>query len=39
MILVLNARGQNTGQAYVQFASLEMAEKAMERDRAVIGHR
>ncbi|XP_041956682.1 G-rich sequence factor 1 [Alosa sapidissima] len=37
--LVSNARGQSNGQAYVQFASQEMAAKALERDKEVIGHR
>ncbi|XP_012684102.2 G-rich sequence factor 1 [Clupea harengus] len=37
--LVSNSRGQSIGQAYVQFASPEMADSALEKDKEVMGHR
>lgn len=37
--IVLNKKGRNSGDAFVQFATKEMAEKALKRDREVIGNR
>lgn len=36
---VLDRRGRNMGNAYVQFANQEMADEALQRDREVIGNR
>ncbi|CAM4539599.1 hypothetical protein PO909_025715 [Leuciscus waleckii] len=37
--IVLNRKGRNSGDAFVQFVTKEMAEKALKRDRDVIGNR
>ncbi|XP_056135535.1 G-rich sequence factor 1 [Lampris incognitus] len=37
--IILNHRGRNSGEAYVQFASQVMADEALQRDREVIGNR
>lgn len=37
--LVLDRKGRNSGDAYVQFATQEMADKALQKDREVIGSR
>lgn len=37
--IVTNSRGKNSGEAYVQFTSQEEADKALEKDRELIGHR
>lgn len=37
--IVLNRNGRNSGDAFVQFATKEMAEKALKKDREVIGNR
>uniref|UniRef100_A0A3Q3MSB1 G-rich RNA sequence binding factor 1 n=1 Tax=Labrus bergylta TaxID=56723 RepID=A0A3Q3MSB1_9LABR len=37
--LVKNTKGKNSGEAYVQFSSQEAANKALQRDREVIGNR
>ncbi|KAG7481352.1 hypothetical protein MATL_G00065770 [Megalops atlanticus] len=37
--IVRDRWGRNTGIAYVEFASQEMADQALERDRGVIGNR
>lgn len=37
--VVLNRRGRNSGDAFVQFATKEMAEKALERNKEVMGNR
>lgn len=37
--IVLNRKGRNSGDAFVEFATKEMAEKALKRDREVIGNR
>lgn len=37
--IVLNRKGRNSGDAFVQFVSKEMAEQALKRDRDVIGSR
>ncbi|XP_067294431.1 G-rich sequence factor 1 [Pseudorasbora parva] len=37
--IVLNRKGRNSGDAFVQFATKEIAEKALKKDREVIGNR
>ncbi|XP_060894246.1 G-rich sequence factor 1 [Labrus mixtus] len=37
--LVKNMKGKNSGEGYVQFSSQEAANKALQRDREVIGNR
>ncbi|XP_056125994.1 G-rich sequence factor 1 [Rhinichthys klamathensis goyatoka] len=37
--IVLNRKGRNSGDAFVEFVTKEMAEKALKRDRDVIGNR
>uniref|UniRef100_A0A8C2G643 G-rich RNA sequence binding factor 1 n=1 Tax=Cyprinus carpio TaxID=7962 RepID=A0A8C2G643_CYPCA len=37
--IVLDKRGRNSGDAYVHFATKEMAEKALKKDREVMGNR
>lgn len=37
--MVQNSAGRNKGHAFVRFASQEMADEALERDRGHIGHR
>ncbi|KAI7812926.1 G-rich sequence factor 1 [Triplophysa rosa] len=37
--IILNRKGRNSGDAFVQFATKEMAGKAIERDREVMGNR
>ncbi|XP_041691876.1 G-rich sequence factor 1 [Coregonus clupeaformis] len=37
--LVTDHRGRNSGEAYVQFLTQEQADKALTRDREVIGNR
>ncbi|KAM7018100.1 G-rich sequence factor 1 [Tautogolabrus adspersus] len=37
--IVKNLKGRNSGEAYVQFSSQEAANKALQRDREVIGNR
>ncbi|XP_006627257.2 G-rich sequence factor 1 [Lepisosteus oculatus] len=37
--LVKDFRGRSTGDAYVEFASQEMADQALQRDREIIGNR
>lgn len=37
--IVLDYKGRNSGEAYVQFSSQEAADKALLRDREVIGNR
>ncbi|KAL7836551.1 hypothetical protein AOLI_G00278350 [Acnodon oligacanthus] len=37
--LVLDHRGRSSGDAFVQFATQEMADQALQRDRDVIGNR
>lgn len=35
----MDRRGRNSGDAYVRFATQEMADEALKRDREVIGNR
>uniref|UniRef100_A0A8C2B6J0 G-rich RNA sequence binding factor 1 n=1 Tax=Cyprinus carpio TaxID=7962 RepID=A0A8C2B6J0_CYPCA len=37
--IVLDRKGRNSGDAFVQFATKEMAEEALKKDREVIGNR
>lgn len=37
--IVLDSRGNTTGEAYVQFVSAEDTEKALKKNRDKIGHR
>ncbi|KAM4746303.1 G-rich sequence factor 1 isoform 1-T2 [Anableps anableps] len=37
--IVTNSRGRISGQAYVQFSSQEEADKALQKDRELMGHR
>ncbi|XP_052448243.1 G-rich sequence factor 1-like isoform X1 [Carassius gibelio] len=37
--IVLNRKGRNSGDAFVHFATKEMAEKALKKDREVMGNR
>uniref|UniRef100_A0A1A8FHN4 G-rich RNA sequence binding factor 1 n=1 Tax=Nothobranchius korthausae TaxID=1143690 RepID=A0A1A8FHN4_9TELE len=37
--IVADNRGKNSGDAFVQFSSPEEADKALQKDREVIGHR
>ncbi|XP_071403356.1 G-rich sequence factor 1 [Centroberyx affinis] len=37
--IVLDRRGRNSGEAYVQFSSQEVADEALQRDRENIGNR
>ncbi|XP_056602841.1 G-rich sequence factor 1 [Triplophysa dalaica] len=37
--IISNKKGRNSGDAFVQFATKEMADKALERDREVMGNR
>ncbi|MED6252052.1 hypothetical protein ATANTOWER_006323 [Ataeniobius toweri] len=37
--IITNSRGKNSGEAYVQFSSQEEADKALQKDRELIGHR
>uniref|UniRef100_A0A1A8KZS8 G-rich RNA sequence binding factor 1 n=1 Tax=Nothobranchius kuhntae TaxID=321403 RepID=A0A1A8KZS8_NOTKU len=37
--IVADNRGKNSGDAFVQFSSVEEANKALQRDREFIGHR
>ncbi|KAL1274829.1 hypothetical protein QQF64_027643 [Cirrhinus molitorella] len=37
--IVLDRKGRNSGDAFVQFATKEMAELALKKDREVIGNR
>uniref|UniRef100_UPI003AAC8F82 G-rich sequence factor 1 n=1 Tax=Centroberyx gerrardi TaxID=166262 RepID=UPI003AAC8F82 len=37
--IVLDHRGRNSGEAYVQFSSQEVADEALQRNREVIGNR
>ncbi|KAM6958775.1 G-rich sequence factor 1 [Aplochiton taeniatus] len=37
--IVRDYRGRNSGEAYVQFASQEMADEALQKDREAIGNR
>ncbi|XP_029915035.1 G-rich sequence factor 1 [Myripristis murdjan] len=37
--IVLDRRGRNSGEAYVRFSSQEEADKALQRDREVMGNR
>lgn len=37
--LVMDRWGRNSGDAFVQFATQEMADEALNRDREVIGNR
>ncbi|KAG6551429.1 hypothetical protein Mapa_007075 [Marchantia paleacea] len=39
VVICVNFQGRSTGQAYVQFASAELANKALERNRQHIGSR
>lgn len=39
VIIVLDRKGRNSGDAFVQFATKEMAEKAQKKDREVMGNR
>ena len=34
-----DGQGRNTGEAYVQFANKEIAEKALEKNKQTMGHR
>lgn len=36
---VTDRRGRNSGEAFVQFASQEAADEALQRDREIIGNR
>ncbi|KAM3867615.1 G-rich sequence factor 1 [Diretmus argenteus] len=37
--IVLDHKGRNSGEAYVQFASQQTADEALQRDRELIGNR
>lgn len=37
--MVTNHRGRRSGEAFVQFSSQEAADKALQRDREVMGNR
>ncbi|KAM4616296.1 G-rich sequence factor 1 [Polymixia lowei] len=37
--IVLDRKGRNSGEAYVQFVSQDVADEALQRDREVIGNR
>ncbi|XP_047236707.1 G-rich sequence factor 1 [Girardinichthys multiradiatus] len=37
--IITNSRGKNSGEAFVQFSSQEEADKALQKDRELIGHR
>lgn len=37
--LVMDRSGRSSGDAFVQFATQEMANEALKRDREVIGNR
>ncbi|XP_041855941.1 G-rich sequence factor 1 [Melanotaenia boesemani] len=37
--IVADFRGRNSGEAYVRFSSQEAADKALQKDRELIGHR
>ncbi|XP_040898115.1 G-rich sequence factor 1 [Toxotes jaculatrix] len=39
IIIVTDHRGRNSGEAFVQFSSREAADKALQRDREIIGNR
>ncbi|KAG0623825.1 hypothetical protein M758_3G204800 [Ceratodon purpureus] len=39
VVICVNFQGRSTGQAYVQFATAELANKALERNRQHIGSR
>lgn len=39
VVLVTDRSGRNSGDAFVQFATQEMADEALKRDREVIGNR
>ncbi|CAM6037574.1 unnamed protein product [Sphagnum compactum] len=39
VVVCVNFQGRSTGQAYVQFATVELANKALERNRQHIGSR
>ncbi|KAL2634576.1 hypothetical protein R1flu_006055 [Riccia fluitans] len=39
VVICVNFQGRSTGQAYVQFANAELANKALERNRQHIGSR
>ncbi|XP_028313253.1 G-rich sequence factor 1 [Gouania willdenowi] len=39
IVMVTNAKGRKSGEAYVQFSSQEAADKALLRDRELIGSR
>ncbi|XP_034026674.1 G-rich sequence factor 1 isoform X1 [Thalassophryne amazonica] len=37
--IILDHKGRNSGEAFVQFSSQEVAEEALQRDKEVIGNR
>ncbi len=37
--IVLDRKGRNSGDAFVQFATKEMADEALKKDREVMGNR
>ena len=37
--LPVDFQGRSTGEAFVQFASQEIAEKALKKHKEIIGHR
>lgn len=37
--IVRDHKGRNSGKAYVQFTSQDMADQALDRDRGFMGHR
>eukprot|EP00250_Pteridium_aquilinum_P033242 c5358_g1_i1 orf=678-2033(-) len=39
VVICVNFQGRSTGQAYVQFASVEVADKALDRNRQHMGSR
>ncbi|XP_068920676.1 heterogeneous nuclear ribonucleoprotein H-like [Petaurus breviceps papuanus] len=39
IMLPVDSQGRNSGEAFVQFASQEIAEKALKKDKERIGHR
>lgn len=39
VVICVNLQGRSTGQAYVQFASVEVADKALDRNRQHMGSR
>lgn len=37
--IILDRKGRNSGEAFVQFATKEMAEEALKKDREDMGNR